>query len=459
MSDHRVDNLREKIATFPKAPGVYLMKDADGRVLYVGKAKDLRSRASSYFVPSADLLNTRGPDICRMVDNVADIEHIECESEVDALLKEARLIKDIQPPHNVLLKDGKTFPYIEITTGDDFPGVFITRTPRSKGSKLYGPFPSASAIRDAVNALQKVFKYRTCELEIREGDESRKFFRPCLLYSINQCTAPCAALISKDDYAKDIDRLKKFMASKRTVVLRQMQKEMEQASKELRFEDAARLRDRIKAIQSLELSGDVREDIQPEAFYVDPRRGLEKLAELLGLESVPRCTECIDIAHLQGESTVGALVCFIDGKPFKSGYKRFRIGTVEGVDDYAAIREVITRRYRHAAEGEELYPDVILIDGGLGQLHAAQAVFADMNVRPPMVVSLAKREEELYVQARSAPLRLQRNNEALKLLQSMRDEAHRFAQQYHHLLRKKRTFDEDVRTGRRPPKSRGESAT
>ncbi len=450
MDETRLEAIRKLVAAFPKTPGVYLMKDKEGRVLYVGKAKELRSRVMSYFQPSADLLNTRGPDICRMVEKVDTIDYVECESEVDALLKEARLIKDIQPPHNVLLRDDKTFPYIEITTGDDFPGVYVTRTPRLKGSKLYGPFLSASAVRDAMNALQRVFKFRTCELEIHEGDESRKFFRPCLLHAINQCTAPCAALISKEDYKKDIDRLKKFLASKRTILIREMTKEMEAASTEQRFEEAAKIRDRLKAIQSLALSGDVAEDIQPEVFYIDPRHGLEKLAELLELEAPPRCMECIDIAHLHGEATVGSLVCFIDGKPFKNGYRRFKIGTVEGVDDYAAIREVITRRYRYAAEGEELYPDVILIDGGLGQLHAGLGAFGEMNVRPPMVISLAKREEEIYIQAKSAPVRLQRNNEALRLLQQMRDEAHRFAQAYHHKLRQKQTFDEDVRQGRRP---------
>jgi len=310
----------------------------------------------SYFQPSADLLNTRGPDICRMVEKVDDIEFIECESEVDALLKEARLIKDARPPHNVMLRDDKTFPYIEITTSDDFPGVYVTRTPRPKGSKLYGPFLAAAAIRDAMNALQKVFKFRTCELDIREEDESRRFFRPCLLHAIKQCTAPCAALIGKEEYRRDIERLKKFLASKRSALIRQMQSEMETASKERRYEEAARLRDRLKAIQSLALSGDVDEHVQPEVFFIDPRQGLEKLAELLGLEAPPRCMECIDIAHLQGEATVGSLVCFIDGRPFKSGYRRFKIGTVEGVDDYAAIREVIARRYRHAAEGMSCIP-------------------------------------------------------------------------------------------------------
>ncbi len=454
MDEQRLETIRKRITAFPKTPGVYLMKDAEGRVLYIGKAKDLRSRVSSYFQPSADLLNTRGPDICRMVEKVVGIDYLECESEVDALLKEARLIKDIQPPHNAQLKDDKTFPYIEITTRDDFPGVYVTRTPRLKGSKLYGPFPSVAGIRDAVNALQKVFKYRTCELEIREDDESRRFFRPCLLHAINQCTAPCAALISMEQYRKDIDRLKKFMASKRSTLIRQMTRDMETAAKELRYEDAARLRDSLKAIQSLALSGDVREDVQPEVFYVDPRDALQKLGDLLNLDAPPRSMECMDIAHLHGAEMVGSLICFIDGRPFKPGYKRFKIKTVEGVDDYAAIREVITRRYRYAAEGEELYPDVILIDGGLGQLHAGLEAFSEMNIRPPMVISLAKREEEIYIQARTAPVRLARNNPALRLLQQMRDEAHRFAQHYHHTLRKKKTFEKDVAEGRRPPTSR-----
>ncbi len=454
MDAQLLETLREQIATFPKTPGVYLMKDDGGRVLYIGKAKELRSRVSSYFQPSADLLNTRGPDICRMVEKVRDIDYLECDSEVDAILKESRLIKDVQPPHNVQLKDGKTFPYLEITTGDDFPAVFVTRTPRLKGSKLYGPFTSASAIRDAVNALQRAFRFRTCELEINQSDDSRRFFRPCLLHAIDRCTAPCAALIPKDEYRKDIDRLKRFLTSKGSVMVRQLTLEMEAASKELRFEDAAKLRDQVAAIKSLRLSGDASEHLQPEVFFVDPGKGLEKLGDLLGLDAPPRCMECVDIAHIQGADTVGSLICFIDGRPFKNAYRRFRIRTVEGVDDYAAIREVITRRYRYAADGEELYPDVILIDGGLGQLHAGLDAFSEMNIRPPMVISLAKRQEEVYIQARSAPVRLPRNNEALRLLQSMRDEAHRFAQHYHHTLRKKSTFEKDAPQRRRPRRGR-----
>ncbi len=448
------DTLLNKIRHLPKGPGVYLFKDSRGTVLYIGKAKDLRSRVSSYFQSSADLLRTRGPEIAHMVGQTCDIDFLDCETEVDALLQESRLIKDIQPPFNERLRDDKTFPYLEITTSDDFPGVYVTRTPRLKGSKLYGPFTSAAGVRDAVNAMQKVFKFRTCELDIRDGDEDRRHFRPCLLHAINQCTAPCADLISKQAYREDIERLKKFLASKRSVVLRQLKQDMESAAGGRHYEAAARLRDQIKALESLTLSGDPATDVQPEVFYIDPKEGLEKLGEILGLESPPRTIEGIDIANLHGGESCGSLVCFIDGKPFKSGYRRFRIKTVEGVDDYAMIREVVMRRYRYAAEGEELYPDVILIDGGLGQLHAATSAFADMDIRPPMVISLAKREEEIYIQARSKPIRLPRNNAALRLLQQVRDEAHRFAQHYHHILRRKRTFDEDVAAGRRPPPRR-----
>lgn len=445
-------SLRARIALFPKSPGVYLMKDSRGRVLYVGKAKDLRSRVMSYFQDSADLLRTRGPEIASMIAKVVDVDFLETDTEVDALLQENRLIKDIQPQYNERLRDDKSFPYIEITTGDDFPGVYVTRQPRIKGSKLYGPFTNAGDLRDAVNALQRVFRFRNCELDIREEDEKRRFFRPCLLHSIHQCTAPCADRISREDYRRDIDRLKRFMASKRSVVLREMEQEMQAAAQALNFEEAARVRDRINAIKKLALSGDVVEDVQPEVFYVDPRAGLERLAKVLELKEVPRIIEGIDIANLQGAESVGSLVCFIDGVPFKSGYRRFGIRTVEGQDDYAMIREVVRRRYRLAGEGEEMFPEVIMIDGGLGQLHAAMEACGEMFVKPPMLVALAKREEEIYIQARSRPIKLPRNDPALRLLQQVRDEAHRFAQHYHHILRSKRQFDEDIQTGRRPPR-------
>lgn len=458
--------IREKIARFARGPGVYLMKDAADTVLYIGKARSLRERVASYFQPSADLAASRGPHIAAMVENqVCDVDCLDCDSEVEALLTENRLIKDIQPPYNDRLRDDKSFPYLMITTGQDFPGVYVTRQPQKRrGFRLFGPFTSAAGVRAAANALQKVYKFRTCELEIADNDDKRRFFRPCLLHAINQCTAPCAALISRDQYRADIDDLITFLNSKRSTVLRDMTRQMTTAAAELRYEDAARMRDRIKAIQALSLSGDPDDDQQPEAFHQDPRAGLNKLAELLGMDHAPRSVEGIDIAHLHGQETVGALVCFIDGVPFKAGYKRFRIQTVQGVDDFASIAEVVARRYRHAAISQELYPDIILIDGGLGQLHAALAAFERMRdalkadqidmAAPPRIVSLAKKEELIFTTAGNQPIELKRNNPALRLLQAVRDEAHRFGQHYHHLLRAKRAFDEDVQQGRRPPRNR-----
>ncbi len=440
------DRLAERARALPASPGVYLLKDASGTVIYVGKASSLRNRVASYFVPSVDL----GPRKQPMLDLVVDVEVIECEGEWEALLMESRLIKDIRPRFNDLLTDDKTFPYLVITTRDEFPGVFVTRTPSDpayRGAKIYGPFTSVYALRDAVQLLQRVFKYRTCTLDIRADDPRNASFRPCLLHAIGQCTAPCANRISKEAYRSDINRFIRFLGSKRSVMIRELRKEMEAASAKLDFERAAALRDQVRAIEKL----DEREkrnlgaatDWQPEvtSFAVDPSAGLRSLQKTLGLDTAIRCMEAIDIAHLGGGETVGSKVCFIDGRPFKNSYRRYRIRNA-GNDDYMAIREVVSRRYRDAGDGQELYPDVILIDGGLGQLHAALEAFEQLPVLPPMVISLAKKQELIYLQQRREPVRLGRENAGLRLAQAMRDEAHRFAQHYHHILRRKKTVGE-----------------
>ncbi|MHC4217708.1 MAG: UvrB/UvrC motif-containing protein [Planctomycetota bacterium] len=443
--DERLDRLATKARELPKTPGVYLMKDGSGTVLYVGKAGTLRNRVGSYFAPSAEL----GPKKQPLLDLVEDFDVIECEGEWEALLMESRLIKDVRPRFNELLTDDKTFPYLAVTIRDDFPGVFITRTPadpRYKGAKIFGPFTSVYALRDAVQLLQRVFRYRTCTLDIRADDPANDHFRPCLLHAIGQCTAPCANRITRDEYRQDIGRFTRFLASKRSAMIRELTREMEDASSKLRYERAAVLRDQIAAIEKL----DEREkrsrrapDWQPEVttFAVDPSAGLQSLQRTLGLDNAIRCMEAIDIAHLGGGETVGSKVCFIDGRPFKDGYRRYRIRGA-GNDDYLAVREVVSRRYREAGEGNELYPDVILIDGGLGQLHAALEAFEQLPAKPPMVISLAKKEELIFVQQRQAPVKLGRENVGLKLAQAMRDEAHRFAQHYHHILRRKKVLDD-----------------
>ena len=428
----------EKVRSFPHAPGVYLMKDAAGRVIYVGKAKDLRSRAGSYFLKAA----AEDPRTARLVREIRDVEYLEAESEIDALLVEARLIKDIQPKYNQDLKDDKTFPYLEIYTREEFPRVKATREPKDRGTRLYGPFASAGGLRGAIQVLQKIFKFRTCTLDIHEDDDRWRWFRPCLLASINQCSAPCNFRISKEDYRKDVRRLEKFLEGKKKSLLKEMHGEMEAAARELRYEEAARLRDEIRLLETLDQRGELDTHVQPEVFHVDPQKGLAGLQKVLRLAQKPRTIEGVDIAHLAGTETVASLVQFIDGLPFKPGYKRYRIRTVEGVDDVACIHEVVARRFQRLSDEGEVFPDILLIDGGRGQLGAALTAFSSLEIDPPMVLSLAKRQEEIFAMHLDEPLRLSRHSYALRLLQYVRDEAHRFAQHYHHILRRRSTLGE-----------------
>jgi excinuclease ABC subunit C len=425
-----------KVREFPQTPGVYLMKDAAGVVIYVGKAKSLRARAGSYFLKAA-ADDRRTADL---VKEIHDIDFVPAESEVDALLVEARLVKDIQPKYNRSLKDDKSFPYLEIFVREDFPRVEVTREPHSRGTKLYGPFASAGGLRGAIQVLQKIFKFRTCSLDIDEHEEKWRWFRPCLLASIQQCTAPCNLRISKEEYRRDIHRLRMFLEGKKKSLLDEMREEMRTAAAALQFEKAARLRDEIHMLETLDQRGDLDEHAQPEVFYIDPKKGLAGLRKVLHLAETPRTIEGVDIAHLAGGETVASLVRFIDGLPFKPDYKRYKIRAVAGVDDFASIHEVVSRRFQRLSDELELFPDILLVDGGKGQLHAALAAFRELSITPPTVISLAKREEEVYIPEAEAPLRLSRHSYALRLLQYVRDEAHRFAQQYHHLLRRKSTF-------------------
>ena len=430
------ENTANKVRTFPKSPGVYLMKDAAGVVIYVGKATNLRSRAGSYFLKAA-AVDQRTAD---WVKNIADADFMPCESEVDALLVESRLVKDIQPAHNKVLKDDKTFPYLQISTHEDFPRVEVTREPANKGVKLYGPFPSAGSLRGAVQVLQRIFKFRTCTLDITEGDEQWKWFRPCLLASIKQCTAPCNARIGKEEYKKDIKRLHLFLQGNKKRLLKQMKDEMLAASKELEFEKAAKLRDEIEMLESLDRRGELDTHAQPEVFYVDPKKGLAGLRQVLKLKETPRSIEGVDIAHLGGGETVASLVKFIDGLPFKPGYRRFKIKNVKGIDDFRSIHEVVARRFQRLSDENDAFPDILLIDGGKGQLSSAVAAFESLGIDPPTLISLAKKNEEIYRPGESEPLVLSRHAFSLRLLQYVRDEAHRFAQHYHHILRSKSQF-------------------
>ncbi|NQU20696.1 MAG: excinuclease ABC subunit UvrC [Candidatus Nealsonbacteria bacterium] len=428
----------EKVRSFPHTPGVYLMKDAAGRVIYVGKAKDLRSRAGSYFLKAAaEDSRTAG-----LVREIRDIDYLDADNEIDALLMEARLIKDILPKYNKDLRDDKSFPYLEIYTREDFPRVVFTREPKATGTKLYGPFANPRGLRGAIQVLQKIFRYRTCALDICEQDERWKWFRPCLLHSIRQCTAPCNLRISKEDYRKEIRRLQKFLEGNRKSLLKEMHEEMAVAAAARQYEEAARLRDEIEMLESLDQRGELDKHVQPEVFPIDPKKGLVGLQKVLHLADRPRTIVGVDVAHTGGTETVASLVQFLDGLPFKPGYRRMRIRTVEGADDVASIREAVGRYFGRLHDQGEIFPDILLIDGGRGQLGAALSAFAALEIVPPVVLSLAKREELIHVADRDEPLRLSRRAYALRLLQYVRDEAHRFAQHYHHILRRKSTLGE-----------------
>ncbi len=451
----RADLLRQARA-LPRQPGVYFLKDKDGEVIYVGKASVLPDRVSSYFVPAADHGARKQP----MLALIESFETTICQGSWEALLLESRCIKDMQPRYNSMGLDDRTYPYLAITIREPFPGVYITREPASerfRSARILGPFTSTGDLRLAVQLLQRVFQFRTCDLKIDPTDPQAAGFRPCVLHSIHQCSAPCALRISPERYGEDIERFTRFITSRRTEMLVELRVSMAAASERQDFERAAVLRDQVRSIERL----DDREkraratsiDWQPEvtAPVLDGAQTSRSLQRVLESPAAVRCIEGIDIAHLGGNEVVGSKVCFIDGRPFRAGYRRFRVRTA-GNDDFAAMREVVSRRYRDAGAGKEMYPDLILIDGGPGQLNAALEALGQLEHQPPFVAALAKREELLWLPGRKEGLRLSRNHGALRICQAVRDEAHRFAQQYHHLLRSKSLLGKDATKPRRATK-------
>lgn len=446
---------KDKLSSLPDAPGVYLMKDARGRVLYVGKAKSLRSRVSSYFQPSAD----HEPRIAAMVVQVEDVEILEADSEVDALLMEARLVKDVQPRYNAMLKDDKSFTVLGISQ-EEYPMIFLTRemdvlarqraaargetyVPPGEPDKasFIGPFTSSGQLRAALKVFQRIFRFRTCTLDIREADDKRRFFRPCLLWNIGRCSAPCADKVAREAYAEDIRNFRRMLGGAKRELLKDLRAKMKGHSAAREYELAAEVRDQIHAIEGLRDHRDLDDALETDLIPLDPVKSVDDLRDLLGLEMRPRVIEGTDISHLQGTDAVGSLVSFVDGVPFKSGYRRYKIKTVEQIDDYASIREVVRRRFTRLKNEEAAFPDVLMIDGGQAHLNAALAELAANGIRAPFCVGLAKHEgDHLWVAGRGEPVRPDPHRPGFRLLQYVRDEAHRFAQNYHHILRRKRTL-------------------
>jgi len=534
----------------PAKPGIYLFKDKDGNVIYVGKATNLKSRVRSYFGATSNLSSK----IQRLVSKIQDFEFVVTNSEQEALILECNMIKKYNPRYNVRLKDNKTFPYLKIDINEDWPGVYITRRVQKDGARYFGPFASAGSVRKTLRLIKKIFPFRSCSKRIEGKDK-----RPCLDYYIRRCLGPCIGAVEKQEYHDVINQVILFLQGKQELILRELNTKMKAAAQQLQFEKAALLRDQIKAIEeviegqriAIALQGEkdiiglaqnekqayvelfsirnnkligqdhfIMEGIQGEslgqimtsfvkqyyasASYIPPlillqhpvdepevlsewlgqqRRsrvelqvpqrgakkklvdtaaenatrglqfaqakemkvevissGLRELKNRLRLPKMPRRIECYDISNIQGALAVGSMVVLEKGWPKPAHYRRFRIKTVAGADDYAMIQETLRRRFKRGLTGEgawAIIPDLVLIDGGKGQLNAALEVRQELGLDSIPMVSLAKENEEVFIPGNSKPVYIAKDSPALHILQRARDEAHRFAISYHKKLRRK----------------------
>jgi len=401
-------DIKKKLRNLPKTAGVYIMKSAKGEILYVGKAASLKSRVSSYFT------GYKSAKTEKLVDKIADIDFIECQSPQQALILEAALIKEKKPKYNISLRDNKSYPYIEITK-EKFPRIFISRPKKKTNSILFGPYPAAQSLKPALETIRRIFPYCSCR---------RYPKKPCLFYHLNLCPGPCAGKVSVADYKENIDNICKILRGERKELIKKLKKQMQQLAKEKKFEAAAKLRDKLAAVESL--------------YAGRPRQHqLLSLKEILSLPRIPLHIEAIDISSLGRFDSVGSLVVFKDGIADKSLYRRFLIRQANKKDDYAMIEEVARRRYSRLQRESKQMPDLIIVDGGLGQVNKASKVLKELKLSIP-VIGIAKRNEEVWFPGKDIPLRIPKSSPCLHLIQRVRDEAHRFAHNYQLIRRKKK---------------------
>lgn len=421
--------LEEKIKRIPQKPGIYLMRDELGQIIYVGKAIRLRSRVRSHFRVSPDT----SPKERAMMEVVRDIDFIVLKSDEEALILECQYIKEFKPKYNVTYKDDKTYPFLKVTLNESFPRFLITRMKKPDGALYLGPYTDAQALRKTVEELQKIFKIRTCSLA-EPGEADHKH---CLYQMMKWCSAPCVEKISKGDYRQVIDNVCQVLLGRSKELILKMKKQMQRASQDLEFEKAGELRDRISALERI--AGTRIHAIQKmRHISFHTQEEAKTLGQALGLERPPQRIEAFDISNFSGKEAVGSMVHFFDGRPDKRYYRRFRIRSVTGINDFAMMREVVLRRYRRLKEEGGVFPDLILIDGGKGQLSSAVQALQEAGTGFLPVIGLAKRYEEIYTPHGKRPIRLKKDSPALHLIQRIRDEAHRFAVTYHKKLREKK---------------------
>ncbi|MBP3405700.1 MAG: excinuclease ABC subunit UvrC [Kiritimatiellae bacterium] len=429
------DILRERLKTVPNRPGCYLMRDARGVIIYVGKAKNLRHRVLGYFRPGARHV----PKVRSMVNTVADLEFMTVKNEAEALLTEASLIKKYKPHFNILMRDDKRYLALRADPSLDFPMFTTCRIVREDGAMYFGPFPSAPVVRAAKDFVEKHYGLRGCRCITPDEDAKRH----CMADKIRYCTAPCLGKISPEDYRKRFDEACAFLNGDRPQVIGDLVTEMEAAAGECDFEKAARLRDTIGALREMTKRHFVRKS--PEMRKGDALKGLEELAAALKLKAPPRVIECVDISNLFGTHSVASLVVSIDGMPDRRYYRHFRIETVEGADDPRSMAEIVRRRYGPESSLAAKSPraDLFICDGGITQLRAARAAFKEIGVTDIPTVGLAEKMEILVTDDERGDIVLPRDSQGLFVAIRLRDEAHRFAITHHRSLRD-RTIRESV---------------
>jgi excinuclease ABC subunit C len=423
------ESLLKMIRRFPDKPGVYIMHGGDGKALYIGKAKSLKKRVSSYFRHAT----FASPRLARLVADIADISTIRTENEAEAMILESRLIKLYQPFFNVELKMGERYPYIKITN-EDFPRAVVTRYKQNDGAVYVGPFVHTGHLRSLLRISERYFPLRSCALPLRAGKIHQE--RPCMRHALGLCLAPCAGLCGEGEYRERVADLILLLQGKGADLSGRLHKRMDSAARRMEFEVAARLRDTIRAIWRVS-----RQRLATPAMSEESESDwapLKRLQEALGLQTLPWRIDGFDISHTAGENTVGVVVVFEQGVANVSLYRRFNIKTVDGVDDFRSMEETLTRRYRRCVDSQEPMPQLILIDGGPVQLDFAMSALRELGLDKIPVISLAKREEEVYVPGRQRPLRLGLDDPGLQLLQRVRDESHRFAITSHRSSRDKK---------------------
>jgi len=414
----------QDLSTIPHAPGVYLMRDRIGTIIYVGKALDLRKRLASYVTK-----RSLPPKIASLVGQISRLDYLISANEQDALVLENTLIKKYQPRYNTLLRDDKTYPYLVLTVQEDFPRLFLTRRRRRDGSRYYGPFTYVRQLRALIRWLTRTFGLRPCTTTLHSNlERNLKARRSCLYMHIRSCPAPCVGRVSVAAYRRSVSALELFLGGRHGVLLARGKREMREASKRLRYEEAGQIRDRIEGLERFyDRIRFRRIDESSLAVGAGTTRALSELKEDLGLKKVPLKIEAFDISNIGGEHAVGSMVRFINGKPDKAGYRQYTIRTVRGADDPRMLGEVVGRRFRRLTDEKARLPDLVLVDGGALQLARARAVLESLSLGRVALVGIAKKREEIFLPGRKKPLLLSEGRASRELLRFIRDEAHRFA--------------------------------